>query len=125
MEPPGLQPFTDVTERFYRDHVFITFQHAVQKGVTIGFGTDAGVYPHGQNAREFALLVKNGMTAINALKAATSVDATLLGISDRVGALQPGKIADVIAVPGDPTQDIRVTEKVLFVMKEGAIYRRP
>ena len=97
----------------------------MQKGVTIGFGTDAGVYPHGQNAREFALLVKNGMTAINALKAATSVDATLLGISDRVGALQPGKIADVIAVPGDPTQDIRVTEKVLFVMKEGAIYRRP
>jgi imidazolonepropionase-like amidohydrolase len=107
------------------DHVFITFQHAVQKGVTIGFGTDAGVYPHGQNAREFALLVKSGMTPINALKAATSVDATLLGISDRLGALQPGKIADVIAVPGDPTQDIRLTEKVMFVMKEGVIYRRP
>jgi imidazolonepropionase-like amidohydrolase len=107
------------------DHVYITFRHAVERGVKIGFGTDAGVFAHGRNAEEFALLVKYGMTPINALKAATSIDAELLGLGDRIGSLQAGKLADIIAVPGDPTEDIRVTEKPVLVIKEGVIYKKP
>ena len=107
------------------DHVYVTFRHAVERGVKIGFGTDAGVFAHGRNAEEFALLVKYGMTPVNALKAATSVDAELLGLADRIGSLQAGKLADVVAVRGDPTQDIRVTEQPILVMKEGVIYKQP
>ena len=83
----------------------------------------AGVYPHGRNAGEFRLLIDHGMKPIDALKAATSVDAELFGIADRLGTLTAGKLADVVAVPGDPTVDIRQTEKVFFVMKEGTLYR--
>ncbi len=100
-----------------------TFRKGLEKGVRIGFGTDAGVYPHGMNAVEFGLMVNLGMKPIDALKTATSVDASLLGLDDRLGTLEAGKIADVVAVPGDPTADIHQTEKVLFVMKEGVIYR--
>ncbi|MDQ6699673.1 MAG: amidohydrolase family protein [Acidobacteriota bacterium] len=99
------------------------FRKAVAKGVKIGFGTDAAVYPHGRNAGEFALMVNLGMKPVDALKTATSVNAELLGVSDRLGTLEAGKLADVIAVPGDPTQDIHQTEKVFFVMKEGFVYR--
>ena len=98
-----------------------TFAEAVRLGVNIGFGTDSGVSKHGQNAREFALMVKNGMTPIAALKAATSADAELLGLAKSVGSLEPGKLADVVAVPGDPLADITATQRVSFVMKEGAI----
>ena len=101
-----------------------TFNKAVNMGVRIGFGTDAGVYPHGMNATEFGLMVEHGMKPLDTLKAATSADAELLGLADRIGTLEAGKLADVIAVPGDPTQDIRQTSKVKFVMKEGRIYRR-
>ena len=100
-----------------------TFRKGLEKGVKIGFGTDAGVYPHGLNAVEFGLMVNLGMKPADALKTATSVDADLLGLANRLGTLEAGKIADVIAVPGDPTVDIHQTEKVLFVMKEGVIYR--
>lgn len=101
-----------------------TFRRAVRKGVRIGFGTDAGVFAHGRNAEEFALLVRGGMTPIEALKAATSVDAELFGVADRLGTLEAGKIADIIAMPGDPTSDIRATERVHFVMKEGRVVKR-
>jgi imidazolonepropionase-like amidohydrolase len=101
-----------------------TFRRAVQKGVRIGFGTDAGVFAHGRNAQEFAQLVRGGMTPVQALKAATSVDAALFGIDDRLGSLEAGKIADIIAMPGDPTSDIRATERVSFVMKEGRVVKR-
>jgi imidazolonepropionase-like amidohydrolase len=101
-----------------------TFHRAVDMGVKIGFGTDAGVYPHGMNATEFRLMVENGMKPIDALKAATSADAELLGLADKVGTLEPGKLADIVAVAGDPAADIRQTSKVRFVMKEGKIYRR-
>jgi imidazolonepropionase-like amidohydrolase len=97
--------------------------NAVSKGVKIGLGTDAGVYPHGRNAHEFALMVADTMKPVDALRAGMSVDAELLGLSDKVGALERGKLADVVAVPGDPVKDIGVTEKVLFVMKEGVVYR--
>lgn len=100
-----------------------TFRKAVAKGVKIGFGTDAAVYPHGRNAGEFALMVGLGMKAGDALKSATSVNTELLGVSDKLGTLETGKVADVIAVPGNPVQDIHLTEKVFFVMKEGVVYR--
>src|SRR5215470_212116 len=101
----------------------LTFQKALAKGVNIGLGTDAAVYPHGRNTEEFHQMVDLGMKPIDALKAGTSVDAELLGIADRVGTLEPKKIADVVAVPGNPVENIRQTEHVIFVMKEGVIYR--
>jgi imidazolonepropionase-like amidohydrolase len=103
--------------------MFATFRRAVEKGVVIAFGTDSAVTPHGENAREFRYMVENGMKPADALRSATAVNALLLGLSDRLGALEPGKLADVIAVPGDPTRDVRVMEKVLFVMKDGAVHR--
>jgi len=98
-----------------------TFAEAVRLGVKVGFGTDSGVSKHGQNAHEFALMVKHGMAPVAALKAATSGDADLLGLSKSIGTLEPGKLADIVAVPGDPTADITATERVVFVMKEGAV----
>ena len=99
------------------------FRNAVKLGVKIALGTDAGVYPHGQNAKEFKLMVDLGMTPIDALRAGTSSDADLLGISTKVGTLEKGKLADIVAMPGDPTQDITATERVSFVMKEGKIVK--
>ncbi len=100
-----------------------TFQRALAKGVKIGLGTDAAVYPHGRNAEEFHQMVDLGMKPVDALKAGTSSDADLLGLADKIGTLESGKLADVVAVPGDPLQNIRQTEHVFFVMKEGVIYR--
>jgi len=97
----------------------VMFRTAAQLGVRIGFGTDSAVSPHGINAREFALMTGLGMPAIAALKSATSVDAELLGIAAKVGTIEPGKLADIIAMPGDPTIDITATERVVYVMKEG------
>ena len=99
------------------------FQHAVKIGVKVAFGTDSAVEPHGLDAREFALMVKNGMTPAQALLAATSAGANLLGMADTIGTLESGKLADLVAVPGDPLQDIRQTEKVSFVMKGGRILK--
>ena len=99
------------------------FRNAVKIGVKISFGTDAAVFPHGQNAKEFALMVGLGMAPIDALRAATGADAELFGIAAKVGTLEKGKLADVIAMPGDPTADITATERVSFVMKEGRIIR--
>ena len=100
-----------------------TFAKAVTMGVKIGLGTDAAVYPHGRNAEEFHQMVDLGMKPIDALKAGTSNDADLLGLADKIGTLEAGKLADVVAVPGDPSQNIRQTEHVFFVMKEGKIYK--
>ena len=99
------------------------FRNAVKIGVKISFGTDAAVFPHGQNAREFKLMVDLGMTPIDALKSATANDAELLGLSQKLGTLEKGKLADIIAMPGDPTADITATERASFVMKEGKIIR--
>jgi imidazolonepropionase-like amidohydrolase len=100
------------------------FRNAVKMGVKISFGTDAAVFPHGQNAKEFKLMVDLGMTPIEALKSATANDADLFGIAQKVGTLEKGKLADVVAMPGDPTADISATERVSFVMKEGKIIRQ-
>jgi len=100
------------------------FTKAVRAGVKMSFGTDAGVCPHGINARQFAFMVKYGMTPMQAIQSATSNAADLLGKSNLLGSLRPGKYADIIAVPGDPLEDIRLLENVKFVMKEGKIYRQ-
>src|ERR1700724_3951003 len=99
------------------------FRNAEKIGVKISFGTDAAVFPHGQNAKEFKLMVDLGMQPIDALKTATGNAADLFGIAQKTGTLEKGKFADVIAMPGDPTADITVTERVSFVMKEGKIIR--
>ncbi len=92
-------------------------------GVKISFGTDMGVGPHGENAREFALMVEAGMTAADAIKAATVTAAELLDLSDTVGTLAPGKSADIIAVAGDPLNDVTELERVKFVMAAGTLAR--
>jgi len=104
-------------------HVHTTFQKAIARGVKIGLGTDAAVYPHGRNAEEFHQMVDLGMKPVDALKAGTSSDADLLGLGGKIGTLEAGKLADVVAVPGDPIENIRQTEHVFFVMKEGAILK--
>ena len=99
------------------------FRNAVKTGVKIAFGTDSAVSVHGINAQEFALMVGLGMSPAAALKSATSGDAELLGLAKEIGTTEKGKSADIIAIPGDPLADIKQTEKVFFVMKEGKIYR--
>ena len=94
---------------------------AYKAGVRIAFGTDAGMYPHGQNAREFGLLVRSGMSPMDAIKAATGTAAKLLDEEADIGSIRPGRFADIVAVPGDPLQDIGQMEKVFFVMKGGVI----
>ena len=95
--------------------------HAFASGVKVAFGTDAAVYPHGLNAREFAVMVKLGLTPLQAIQAATVNAADLLGWSDKIGGIDPGKWADIIAVDGDPLQDVTTLEHVKFVMKGGAV----
>ncbi len=99
------------------------FQRAMKIGVKVAFGTDSAVEPHGLDAHEFALMVKNGMTPAQALLAATASAADLLGLSDKIGTLETGKLADLVAVPGNPLEDIRQTEKVTFVMQGGRVIR--
>lgn len=98
---------------------------AYKAGVKIAFGTDAGVFPHGQNAREFELMVEAGMPAMFALQAATTHAAELIGQSADLGTLEAGKLADLVAVPGNPVEDISVMKRVSFVMKDGVVYRQP
>ena len=99
------------------------FRRALQGGVKLAFGTDAGVYPHGDNARQFYYMVKYGMTPMQAIQAATISAATALGWQDRVGSLAPGKFADVIAVADDPLKDVTALTRVSFVMKGGQVIR--
>ena len=99
-------------------------EHAIHSGVKIAFGTDAAVYPHGQNAHEFAVMVKLGLTPLQAIQTSTVSAADLIGWSDRVGTLEPGKFADLIAVSGDPIADVTVLENVKFVMKGGEVYKQ-
>jgi imidazolonepropionase-like amidohydrolase len=100
-----------------------TFQKAVKAGVKMAFGTDAGVYPHGDNAKQFATMVKYGMTPAQAIRTATQSSADLIGRSKDVGTIEVGKYADIIAVQGDPLQDVTVLQSVGFVMKGGTVYK--
>jgi len=99
-----------------------TMHKAIAKGVKIAFGTDAAVYPHGRNAGEFYQLERMGMKPEDALRT-VEASADLLGWGDRIGTLEAGKLGDVVAVPGNPLEDVHVTEQVLFVMKQGVVYR--
>ncbi|PYX86548.1 MAG: Xaa-Pro dipeptidase [Acidobacteria bacterium] len=100
------------------------FRKAVKAGVKMSFGTDAGVCPYGVAAKQFAFMVKYGMTPMQAIQAATSSAADLLGHSKEIGSIKPGKYADIIAVAGDPLQDVSLLENVQFVMKDGKVYRQ-
>jgi imidazolonepropionase-like amidohydrolase len=100
------------------------FRKAVEAGVKIAFGTDIGVCPFGRNGREFNLMVQNGMTPMQAIQSATVGGADLLGIADKLGSIKQGKLADLIAVHGDPLSNIRLLEDVRFVMKQGEIYKQ-
>jgi imidazolonepropionase-like amidohydrolase len=101
------------------------FQLALQAGVTICMGGDVGVFPHGDNAREMELMVEYGMKAIDVLRSATKVNADVFGYANKIGRLQKGLFADIIAVEGNPADNITNIRKVSFVMKDGVIYKTP
>ena len=100
-----------------------SFRQAVRAGVKIAFGSDVPVCPVGTNAREFDWMVRHGMTPMQAIQAATINGADLLGLSDEIGVLEPGMLADIVAVRGDPLEDIRLLENVQFVMKQGTLHK--
>jgi imidazolonepropionase-like amidohydrolase len=111
-------------ERQLQELHALNFSKQLAAGVSIAMGSDVGPFPHGTQAREFVLLVKYGMTPLAALQAGTLNGAKLLGWQDRIGALKPGYFADIIAVPGNPLNDISVLQKVAFVMKGGVVFRK-
>jgi len=101
-----------------------TFGKAYKAGVKIAFGTDAGVFPHGENGKEFTFMVEAGMPAMEAIKSATVVNAGILGMSDKVGTLENGKLADIVATDENPLKNIKTMESVSFVMKDGVVYKQ-
>ncbi|MEO9965069.1 MAG: amidohydrolase family protein [Reichenbachiella sp.] len=103
--------------------IFETYKRAVKLGVPIGFGTDAGVFLHGDNGREFELMVKGGMSPLQAIKCATTVNASILKETENIGAIKSGLYADLVAVKGNPLNDIKLMQSVEFVMKGGVIYK--
>lgn len=100
------------------------FGKAYKRGVKIAFGTDAGVFPHGDNAKEFGYMVEGGMPAIDALLSAMQVNANILGWGDKIGSIEKGKLADIVAVDEDPTKNIATMMKITFVMKDGVVYKK-
>mgnify|MGYP003336589127 CR=1 FL=1 len=100
-----------------------TFAKAYKRGVPIAFGTDAGVFPHGQNAKEFGYMVEVGMPPMEAIQSATMTNAKVLGLSDKLGQIKPNYIADIVATDANPLEDISTMERMQFVMKEGKIYK--
>jgi imidazolonepropionase-like amidohydrolase len=98
-------------------------RRAIRSGVPIALGSDATVIPHGLNAREFAALVRAGMSPLEAIRSGTTRAADLLGLTDRIGTLESGRLADIVAIDGNPLEDIAALERVRFVMKEGRVWR--
>jgi imidazolonepropionase-like amidohydrolase len=110
---------TEMTNDAQREN----FAKAVKAGVKIAFGTDSGIYPHGMNAKNLAFHVRFGQTPMEAIRSATLTSAELMGWEDRVGSLRPGRFADLIAVDGDPLDDVTVLEDIPFVMKGGEVVK--
>ncbi|MBS2024958.1 MAG: amidohydrolase family protein, partial [Deltaproteobacteria bacterium] len=125
MDLQNFPPYIKEKSRRAREAHDTMLKEAVKRGVKIAFGTDSAVTPHGRNAGEFKYSVAAGMTPVQALRTSSITSAQLLGVDDRVGTLEKGKLADIIAAPGDALADVRTTEHVNFVMKEGKIYKRP
>ena len=119
----GIPPDEIERSRRMMEYRNATFRRALAAGLVIGFGTDAGVFPHGHNAREFEIRVSEGQSEMDAILSATSVSATIMGWDDRVGTLEAGRYADLIAVSGNPLEDITELERVRWVMKGGEVYR--
>ncbi len=117
--PPLVQQKADLAVKAQDGMV----RRALQMGVKIALGTDAAVYPHGENALEFMFMANDGMSPAQSLRAGTSAAADLLGMQAKVGTLEAGKLADIVATPGNPLDDIKVTQNVIFVMKDGVVYR--
>lgn len=120
----NLPPAIRAKAEFILPRAVASLRLAIAKGVKIAFGTDAAVFPHGDNAKEFAVLVERGMAPIEAIRSATIGAVDLLGVDDR-GRLKEGLLADVIAVAGNPLDEIRVLEDVVFVMKDGKVFKQP
>ncbi len=119
----GLPPKMIEKEKELRKHQLVNWKRAIAAGVKLAFGTDAGVYPHGQNAHQFKSLLELGLTPAQVIRMATASAADLIGWSDRVGTLTPGHYADLIAVDGDPLTDVTELERVRFVMKGGVVVK--
>ncbi|MCA0901265.1 Xaa-Pro dipeptidase [Microbulbifer agarilyticus] len=122
-EKAGILPESLEKERRVGGKQRESFRYAVEEGVKMVFGSDAAVYPHGQNARQFSRMVTFGMTPLQALQASTINAAELLGKQEDLGSIQVGKLADLVAVPGNPLDDISVMENVQFVMKDGEVFK--
>ncbi|MDT8439327.1 MAG: amidohydrolase family protein [Wenzhouxiangellaceae bacterium] len=124
-EDAGILPESLEKERQVGTTQRENFAAALRAGAIIAFGTDAGVYPHGDNARQLSRMTRFGMTPLQALQAATLTNARLFGLQDEIGRIEPGYRADLIAVEGDPLKQIETLERVVFVMKDGQVYKSP
>ena len=122
-EKNGVLPESINKARSVHDKRLQSFRRAHAAGAIVVFGTDSGVYPHGQNAKQFALMIRNGMTPLAAIQAATIHAAKVMNWSEEIGSIERGKFADLIAVEGDPLKDVTLLEHVRFVMKDGSIIR--